>query len=94
MLRRGVARTTPRVNVFPDDAEEAAWRLREQGDPLPNTTADAVSRLWAKAQVYGSIANQTTAHASPYVSTALTARDMLSIVQAHGYDKIQYWGFS
>ncbi|GJE90062.1 alpha/beta hydrolase [Phanerochaete sordida] len=91
---RGVARTTPQVTVFPDDAEEAAWRLREQGDPLPNTTADALSRLWAKSQVYGSIANQTTAHASPYVSTALVARDMLSIMQAHGRDKIQYWGFS
>ncbi|GJE90064.1 alpha/beta hydrolase [Phanerochaete sordida] len=91
---RGVARTTPPVVVFKNNAEEAAWRLRVQDDPSPNTTADAVSRLWAKAQVLGSIANQTTARASPYVSTALVARDMLNIMQAHGYDKIQYWGFS
>ena len=42
----------------------------------------------------GSVANSTAAGAAPYVSTALVARDMLTIMQAHGYDKIQYWGFS
>ena len=65
-----------------------------QDDPLPNTTVDAVSRLWAKVQVLGNVANRTSAFAAPYVSTAIVARDMLSIVRAHGSEKIQYWGFS
>ncbi|GJE90051.1 alpha/beta hydrolase [Phanerochaete sordida] len=91
---RGISRTTPPVVVFKDSAEDAAWRIRVQDTPPPNTTVDAVARLWAGAQVFGSIANQSTAHSSPYVSTALVARDMLSISQAHGFDKLQYWGFS
>jgi hypothetical protein len=93
-LFRGVSRTTPQVVVFTDVAEGAAWRLRQSSDPLFNQTMDAVSRLYGRAEVYGKIANVTTFGASPYVSTALVARDMLSITRAHGYDKLQYWGFS
>ncbi|KIP02216.1 hypothetical protein PHLGIDRAFT_305697 [Phlebiopsis gigantea 11061_1 CR5-6] len=91
---RGVSRTIPQVNVFHDRAEGAAWRLREATDPLPNVTEDGVSRLWARSQVYGELAKQNTMGTSPYVSTALVARDMLSIMRAHGFDKLQYWGFS
>jgi pimeloyl-ACP methyl ester carboxylesterase len=29
-----------------------------------------------------------------HINTDQTARDMLSIVEAHGQSKIQYWGFS
>ncbi|EKM58438.1 uncharacterized protein PHACADRAFT_252753, partial [Phanerochaete carnosa HHB-10118-sp] len=90
---RGVARTTPLVAVFNDSVEDAAWRVRALEDPVPDTTAD-VSRLWARAQVFGNVANQTARGSVPYVSTALVARDMLSITRAHGYDKLQYWGFS
>lgn len=93
-LDSGISRTTPQVIVFPDRAEEAAWRLREVTDPLPNTTDDAVSRIYGRAQVHGDIAKESTSHASPYVSTALVARDMLSITRAHGFEKLQYWGFS
>ncbi|EKM58437.1 uncharacterized protein PHACADRAFT_252751 [Phanerochaete carnosa HHB-10118-sp] len=91
---RGVSRTTPPVVVFKDQAEDATWRLRELEDPVPNTTADAVPRLWAKAQVFGMLVNQTAQGSAPYVGTALVARDMLNIMRAHGFDKIQYWGFS
>ena len=80
--------------VFPDDAEGAAWRLRQVTDPLPNETGDGVSTLWARSHVYGEIAKQNTMESSPYVSTALVARDMLSIMRIHGFDKLQYWGFS
>ena len=90
----GVSRTTPQVVVFPDDAEGAAWRLRQSTDPLYGISPDAVSRLHARSQIYGKIANVTTLKASPYVSTALVARDMLAITRAHGSDKLQYWGFS
>ncbi|GJE96256.1 alpha/beta hydrolase [Phanerochaete sordida] len=91
---RGVGRTTPQVVFFPDEAEAAAWRIRVEGDPGLNTSADALPRLWARAQVQSAIAGRASSHASPYVGTALVARDMLSIVRAHGTDKLQYWGVS
>ena len=90
----GVARTTPEVNVFPDSAEGATWRIREATDPLPKLTVDAIARIYGRSQQYGDIAQVSTAHASPYVSTALVSRDMLSIIRAHGFEKLQYWGFS
>lgn len=89
-----MSRSSPQVVVFPDKAEDAAWRLHEGSDPAANTTADAISRIYSRGQIFGEIAQRTTMHASPYVSTALVARDMLNIMRAHGYDKLQYWGFS
>jgi pimeloyl-ACP methyl ester carboxylesterase len=44
--------------------------------------------------VYGTLALNRAGFEAQYVSTALTARDMLSITRAHGRDKLQYWGFS
>ncbi|GJE89473.1 alpha/beta hydrolase [Phanerochaete sordida] len=91
---RGIAHTTPRFDVFADAAEAAAWRIRAAASPALNTTPDALSRWWAQAQVLGAVANRTTRSSSPYVSTASVARDMYSIVRAHGLDKLQYWGGS
>ncbi|GJE96255.1 alpha/beta hydrolase [Phanerochaete sordida] len=91
---RGISRTTPQVVVFPDSAEGAAWRLREQNSPAPNSTVDAIARIYGNAQVYGAVANVSAQDSAPYVSTAIVARDMLNIVRAHGSEKLQYWGFS
>lgn len=91
---RGVARTTPQVIIFPDEAEDAAWRLKYLEDPAPNSTVDAIARIYSKAHVYGAVANVTAKHSAPYVSTAIVARDMLNIARAHGRDMLQYWGFS
>lgn len=82
------------MSIFRDQAEGATWRLREATDPLPDPAGDGVAKLYARHQVYGEIAKRNTMHASPYVSTALVARDMLSIVRAHGLEKLQYWGYS
>ncbi|HEV7735887.1 MAG TPA: hypothetical protein VGO47_00705 [Chlamydiales bacterium] len=38
--------------------------------------------------------NEKLRKISQYSSTALVARDMLTISRAHGYEKLQYWGFS
>ena len=62
--------------------------------PLPNSTEGAVSRIHAQYQVFGKLAELRTAEASPYVSTALVCRDMVNMMKAHGWEKIQYWGFS
>ena len=93
-LFRGIGRTQPAVNVFPDDSEGTRWRLISNDVPLVNTTQDAVARQHAMAIVYGDLAEVRTQQASPYVSTALVCRDMLRIMNAYGRDKLQYWGFS
>lgn len=86
--------TDPHVNVFPDGAEGASWRMKDAADPLFNTTVDAMSRLYARSSVFNSLVVERTNHTSPYVSTASVSRDMLGIMKAHGHEKIQYWGFS
>lgn len=91
--RSGVGFSVPAVKVFVDDAETASWRIKEAADPLPNMTADAMSRIYARLLVYNGLA-KVRASIATYVSTASVARDMLGIMNAHGYDKIQYWGFS
>ena len=59
-----------------------------------NSTPDALARRQAQAIIYGSLAEQRVPDAAQYVSTSLVSRDMLAITQAHGYEKLQYWGFS
>ena len=94
MSYSGIGRTEPAVDIFPDLAEGTRWRLILGQTPLVNTTLDAVSRQHAMALVYGDLADARTQSASPYVSTALVCRDMLRIMNAHGMDELQYWGFS
>ena len=91
---RGIARTTPQVSVFPDAAEGAAWDVKESSAPLTNETNDALSRVYARARIYNTLAEVRTSHAAPFVSTATVSRDMLSITNAFGFEKLQYWGFS
>ncbi|KAJ3524076.1 hypothetical protein NM688_g8626 [Phlebia brevispora] len=91
---RGVGRSTPRIAVFPDPAEEATWNTNSQQAPLPNMTADAISRIHARALVYNAIAETRLQGAADYVGTAAVARDMLNIVKAHGRTMLHFWGFS
>lgn len=93
-MSRGVGSSTPGVNVFPDEAEGTAFRMKLTGDPLLNITADAMARVHSRFNVYNALVEARTKHASPYVTTAAVSRDMLAIVKAHGSDKLQYWGFS
>lgn len=91
---RGVGLTVPGVQVFPDDAEGTGFRIRLASDPLYNITADAMARTYSRFTAYNGLVEARTSHVSPYVTTSLVARDMLEITQAHGFDKLQYWGFS
>lgn len=55
---------------------------------------NALGRQFGLAQVIGQLAEEKARHVAEHVSTAVVARDMLSIVKAHGLEKLQYWGFS
>ena len=72
--------------------EENAWAMQWQIDA--NQSTDAVSIIYAQAQVVGRLAYENANTTGQYMSTALVARDMLSIVKAHGREKLLYWGFS
>ncbi|KAF8890373.1 Alpha/Beta hydrolase protein [Infundibulicybe gibba] len=50
---------------------------------------------WGRAQIIGKLASDhIDQDALVHINTDSTARDMLRIVQAHGREKLQYWGFS
>ena len=80
--------------MFTDLAEKARWYAQLGASPPLNSTADAVARMAAVGAVVGGLAEKRARDILPYVGTALVARDMLSIVHAHGQEKLQYWGFS
>ena len=59
-----------------------------------NQTAGTLGAFLSNAKVIGDIAASRSRKYAEHVSTPVVARDMLSIVKAHGLDKLQYWGFS
>ncbi|KZT36575.1 hypothetical protein SISSUDRAFT_1049722 [Sistotremastrum suecicum HHB10207 ss-3] len=89
---RGIGATTPPVNAFPTPAERATFNLRE--GPLVNETADALAVLYAGSDVLGQLVELRSKESAEHVSTAVVARDMLSITRAYGREKLLYWGFS
>ncbi|KAK0228236.1 TAP-like protein-domain-containing protein [Armillaria fumosa] len=88
---RGVARSA-RVSFYDTDVERELWAystLEELGGK-----PEGVSTAWAKATITGRLAGERDTGILAHINTDHTARDMLKITQAYGYEKIQYWGFS
>ena len=80
--------------MFADLAENARWYEQMDASPPLNLTVDSIARIAAVGAVVGGLAEKRSRDTLPYVGTALVARDMLSIVRAHGQEKLQYWGIS
>lgn len=80
--------------MWPQLAELRRWDITEEQAPLLNTTTDAMARLLARNEIFSTLAQQRTEVAAAHVTTATVARDMLSIANALGQDKVQYLGFS
>ncbi|KAJ6480976.1 TAP-like protein-domain-containing protein [Mycena sanguinolenta] len=91
---RGVARSTPRISFFASRAERQIWSVESAGISSVNSSADALARGWARGIVLGQQAARQDDASLRFMTTDHTARDMLRIVQAHGREKLQYWGFS
>ncbi|KAF8217164.1 TAP-like protein-domain-containing protein [Mycena galopus ATCC 62051] len=91
---RGIARSTPRASFFASRAEREIWSVPDAQYASMNASTDALSRAWARGMVIGQLAGERDDGSLQFITTDHTARDMLKIVEAHGQDKLQYWGFS
>ncbi|KAJ6480975.1 TAP-like protein-domain-containing protein [Mycena sanguinolenta] len=91
---RGVGRSTPRISFFASRAEREIWSVGDASLGSMNSSADALARAWARGIVVGQLAGERDDGSLRFMNTDHTARDMLRIVQAHGREQLQYWGFS
>ncbi|KAF9562407.1 hypothetical protein CPC08DRAFT_663222 [Agrocybe pediades] len=90
---RGISRSTPRVSFFKTDIERSLFDVGS-GLPFANNSVEGIARSWARARVLGQLAAEADDGYLRHINTDQTAHDMLRIVEAHGRDKIQFWGFS
>jgi pimeloyl-ACP methyl ester carboxylesterase len=90
----GVSRTTPALRGFTDTPELMTFSIKFEDDPPLGATPDALARTYARTASYGAVAQSRLKDVAPYVNTPFMARDMLAITQAHGFDKLKYWGVS
>jgi pimeloyl-ACP methyl ester carboxylesterase len=80
--------------VFPNAAEGTSFALKLLEDPPFNATVDAIARTQARYAVLSSLTAERDLEVAQHMTTSLVAQDMLSIVHAHGMDKLQYYGVS
>ena len=59
-----------------------------------NKSEDGIARVLARSTLLGRLAEEQDDGYLRHINTDHTARDKLRIVEAHGREKIQYWGFS
>ena len=55
---------------------------------------DGVAYNWATSAVVGKLAVAQDNGTLRYTNTEQTAHDMLAVVEAYGYEKLQFWGLS
>ncbi|KAJ7713376.1 Alpha/Beta hydrolase protein, partial [Mycena metata] len=94
---RGAYHSTPTVSFFRTAAERALGMPATSDIVFPalNQTADAVAQQWVRAQILGQLAvNRNDGNYIQHITTDNTARDMLRITEAFGFEKVQYWGVS
>lgn len=88
----GIARST-RVSVFKTDVERYLFArhpvLHESG-----LRVDGVGKAVADSSVVGKLVLERDTGVLAHINTENTARDMLHITEAYGFEKLQYWGFS
>ncbi|KAJ7209101.1 TAP-like protein-domain-containing protein [Mycena rebaudengoi] len=91
---RGIGRSIPRVSFFETRAEREIYTANSAMSRSLNSSNDALSRAYAQALIVGQLASERDAGSLRYINTENTVHDMLRIVQAHGREKLQFWGFS
>ena len=74
--------------------ESGSGAISGTGFQVLNTSTGDVAKTWARAKVTNQLAAERQLELLRHINTDQTARDMLRIVEAHGREKLQYWGFS
>ncbi|KZV71960.1 alpha/beta-hydrolase [Peniophora sp. CONT] len=92
---RGVGRSTPQAQRFPDELSSALWGETSLTPVLPALSIPGnIGLTLAKGEVTNAIFGQNAASYLRHINTPNTAADMLQIVQAYGQEKITYYGTS
>ncbi|KAF9255261.1 hypothetical protein L218DRAFT_967471 [Marasmius fiardii PR-910] len=89
---RGVSRSTPRVSFYQSRIERELWATPGVGEL--NHSSLTLESSWARNKITGRLAAERDHSVLAHINTDQTARDMLRITEAHGREKLQYWGFS
>lgn len=79
--------------MFKDAVEAAAFDFGPRAFQV-DASSGRIPSQWAHWQILGRLAQDRDNGVLAHVNTPNVARDMLSIAQAHGRDKVQYWGIS
>ncbi|KAJ7659442.1 hypothetical protein B0H17DRAFT_1337541 [Mycena rosella] len=90
------------VLFFETNVERALWDLSAPAPvstdnvyPSLNESSDSVGQQWARAQLLRQLTERRNIkNYMQYMTTDNTARDMLHITQAFGWEKVKYWGVS
>lgn len=53
-----------------------------------------LTERWTKMQELGEVAEENAGDVIKYMTTDNVARDLLTITEAHGRQKVSYWGLS
>lgn len=88
----GVGNTTPPLSIFKSPIE--AFEFFSTYPQDLNESVSSFGRMYAQAQILGSLAKDRAQNLAESVSTPAVASDMLSIARAFGYEEVNYWGFS
>ncbi|KAF9266662.1 alpha/beta-hydrolase [Marasmius fiardii PR-910] len=90
---RGVSRSTPRVSFYETRVERKLWNVPVVGE-VSEKSPITVAISWARNKLTGRLAAERDHNVIAHINTDHTARDMLRITEAHGREKLKYWGFS
>ena len=83
---RGINNTTPALSCFPDMVSRQNWESLEQAIGFSmNESESTFQRSWSQRYAWGSSCSDLNAHFGQYVSTAYVVRDMVEIVEKHGW---------
>ncbi|VDB83327.1 unnamed protein product [Peniophora sp. CBMAI 1063] len=92
---RGVGRSTPQIQRFPDALSSALWGETSIASILPALSLPGnIGLTIAKGEVTNAITGQAASSYLRYMNTPNTATDMLQILEAYGQDKLTYYGLS
>ncbi|KAF2158433.1 hypothetical protein M409DRAFT_71646 [Zasmidium cellare ATCC 36951] len=85
---RGVGSTLPSMHCLENSLEDAKWAVRRRHEGLLGSSNETLGRLWSASTAYGQSCSILSEDGSPdirkYMTTMSVARDMVSIIEAHG----------